>query len=76
MAELEAPAWLTLDEAAEHLRTSPGALRARAQRGQLPGAVKDVGRWLVDRRVLDAELHATLAATTRGASAARNGPAP
>jgi len=52
----EEPLWLTLEEAAERYRTTPGALRKRAQRGQLPGAVRDGGRWLVDCRQLDAAL--------------------
>lgn len=57
LARLEdEPQWLTLEEAAERYRTTPGALRKRAQRGQLPGAVKDGSRWLVDCRALDAAL--------------------
>jgi Helix-turn-helix domain len=56
----DAPDWLTLDEAADVYRTSAGALRWRAQNGKLPGAVKDGGRWLVDRRKLDAALVATV----------------
>jgi hypothetical protein len=55
--ELDVPAWLTLEQAASHLGgTTDSALRKRAQRGQLPGAVRDGARWLVDRRVLDREL--------------------
>lgn len=54
------PEWLTIDEAAERYRTTPGALRWRAQNGRLPGAVKDGGRWLVDRRKLDSSLTATV----------------
>ena len=52
------PRWLTLDEAAERYRISPDALRKRAQRGRLPGAVRDGSRWLVDSRALDAALQA------------------
>jgi Helix-turn-helix domain len=60
-AELDdAPEWLTIDEAAEHVRSTPSALRWRAQNGKLPGAVKDGGRWLVDRRKLDENLGATV----------------
>ena len=51
--ELAGPAWLTLEQAADHLQTTPVALRARARRGHLPGAVRDGSRWLVDRRELD-----------------------
>jgi Helix-turn-helix domain len=60
-AELEElPEWLTIEEAAERYRTTPGALRWRAQQGRLPGAVKDGGRWLIDRRALDSSLGATV----------------
>ncbi len=55
-AELASPEWLTLAEAADRYRTTAGALRWRAQRGRLPGAVKDGARWLVNARELDAEL--------------------
>ena len=55
LAEIAAPDWLTLEEAGVHYRTSAGALRKRAQRGQLPGAVRDGARWLVNRRALDGE---------------------
>jgi hypothetical protein len=58
VGELERPDWLTLQEAADLYRTSPDALRKRAGRGQLAGAVRDGSRWLVDRRVLDAALAA------------------
>src|SRR5262245_23977894 len=56
VVELVVPEWLTLEQAATHLGTSPDALRWRARHGRLPGAVKDEGRWLVDRRKLDAAL--------------------
>jgi hypothetical protein len=59
VAELERPDWLTLAEAAEYLRTTADALRHRAQRGKLPGAVKDESRWLVDRRLIDEALAST-----------------
>jgi hypothetical protein len=42
--------WITLEEAAGRLRLSVDAARKRAQRGDLPGAVKDGSRWLVDAR--------------------------
>jgi hypothetical protein len=57
-AELAAPEWLTLAEAADRYRATAGALRWRAQHGRLPGAVKDGSRWLVDARELDAALRA------------------
>lgn len=53
LAELDAPAWLTLEQAAAHLQTTAGALRWRAQHGRLSGAVKDGARWLVNVRELD-----------------------
>lgn len=46
------PEFLTVDEAAELLRTTPGAIRARATRGQLPGLVRDGRRLLVRRDAL------------------------
>ncbi len=49
-------AWLTLDEAAARYRTTAAALRKRAQRGTLPGAVRDGGRWLVESGVYDGAL--------------------
>jgi hypothetical protein len=68
LAELNGPDWLTLEEAADHYRTTPVALRARARRGQLPGAVRDGSRWLVDRRAYDATLTdaATVASPING----------
>jgi hypothetical protein len=48
--------WLTLEQAAERYLSTAGALRKRAQRGQLPGAVRDGGRWLVDCSELDRAL--------------------
>ena len=71
--------WLTLEEAAAHLRLSPAAARKRAERGQLPGAVKDGSRWLVDRRALDAALSATRVegdSKNRWGERRANGPAP
>jgi len=57
-----APAWLTLEQAAERYATTAAALRKRAQRGHLPGAVRDGARWLVDGRLLDAALESTMQA--------------
>jgi hypothetical protein len=60
------PTWLTLEEAADHYRTTAGALRWRAQHGRLPGAVKDGSRWLVNVREFDEALtSATLPADNR-----------
>jgi hypothetical protein len=53
---LAPPAWLTLEQAAERFQTTAGALRKRAQRGQLPGAVRDGSRWLVDASAYDRAL--------------------
>jgi hypothetical protein len=46
------PEFLTVDETAELLRTTPGAIRARAARGQVPGLVRDGRRLLVRRDTL------------------------
>jgi excisionase family DNA binding protein len=54
-ATTETP-YLTVVEAAEYLKLTPEALRARLRRGSLPGH-RDEGRWLLDRRELDAHLH-------------------
>jgi excisionase family DNA binding protein len=51
-----APRWLTIEEASAHLRLTVSAARARAWRGQLPGAVKDGSRWVVDGQALDAAM--------------------
>jgi hypothetical protein len=77
LAELERPDWLTLDEAADLYRTTPDALRKRAGRGQLAGAVRDGSRWLVDRRTLDATLaKATLSPPINQGRAPRQRPRP
>jgi Helix-turn-helix domain len=71
------PSWLTLEEAAERYKTTPAALRKRAQRGQLAGAVKDGARWLVDANALDASLErATIASAMTTGGHRANGPAP
>jgi hypothetical protein len=72
VSDLERPDWMTLEQAADHLHSTADALRHRAQRGKLPGAVKDESRWLVDRRALDN----ALAATTLRATTEQNGRAP
>lgn len=65
------PRWLTLEEAAEYYRTTPAALRKRAHRGTLPGAVRDGSRWLVDTTALDEALRSdTLVPMTNRARAA------
>jgi hypothetical protein len=70
--------WMTLDEAAIRYRSTPGALRKRAQRGQLPGAIKDGARWLVHAPTLDAALLVAdkIEMSRNGASAARTAPPP
>lgn len=44
--------FLTVEEVAELLRTTPGAIRARAARGRVPGLVRDGRRLLVRRETL------------------------
>jgi hypothetical protein len=73
LEELDAPDWLTLEQAADRYRSTPAALRKRAQRGQLPGAVRDGARWLVDRRMLDAALTVTIRASDNKGSRRVNG---
>ena len=46
------PDILTLNEAAELLRLTPGGARALARRGELPGGVKVGGEWRVNRAKL------------------------
>jgi hypothetical protein len=41
------PRWLTVEEFAELHRATPGAIRQRAYRGQIAGAVKEGARWLI-----------------------------
>ncbi|HEX5582514.1 hypothetical protein [Gaiella sp.] len=72
--ELTGPDWLTLEQAAERYQSTPDALRKRAQRNRLPGAVKDGAHWLVDRRELDAALGDTMTRTlTKVGSRRANG---
>jgi excisionase family DNA binding protein len=75
-AELEAPVWLTLEQAAEYVHATPTALRARARRGRLPGAVRDGARWLVDRRALDAALAGAAVPTDNRRDTRNQGRAP
>ena len=72
------PEWLTIDEAAKRIGLLPGAARKRAQRGQLPGAVKDGSRWIVDMREWDAALLAIRMSGNNDKWGERraNGPAP
>jgi hypothetical protein len=39
--------WLTVEQYAERRHTTPGAVRQRCLRGQVPGAVRDGRRWLI-----------------------------
>ena len=41
------PRWLLVEEAAEQRHTTPGAMRARCERGQVPGALREGRRWLI-----------------------------
>jgi excisionase family DNA binding protein len=69
--------WMTTHEAAEHLRLTPAALRARVRRGTVR-AHNDNGRWLFRRSELDADLAATMTPGIHGngASAAPTAPPP
>ena len=48
--------WLTVDEAAEHLRTTPGAIRKRISRGQLRAHRPEGSRIMLRRDELDEAL--------------------
>jgi excisionase family DNA binding protein len=67
--------WMTTQEAAEYLRLTPSALRARVRRGTIR-AHDDNGRWLFRRSELDADLAArmTPGIQRNGASAADTAP--
>jgi len=39
--------WQTTEEYAAAHKTTPGAIRKRCERDQIPGAVKDGARWLI-----------------------------
>jgi hypothetical protein len=41
------PSWMTVEEFADVMRTTPAAVRARLERGRVPGAVKEGRRWLI-----------------------------
>jgi hypothetical protein len=75
-ADLAPPEWLSLDEAAVRYRLSAEALRKRAQRGSLPGAVKDESRWLINRPALDEALLAARVRPPRDGRAPRQRPRP
>jgi excisionase family DNA binding protein len=45
--------WLTVQEAADHVRTSPGAIYKRIKRGQLPGHRPYGSKILIHRDDLD-----------------------
>ena len=49
---VDLPPLLTVDEAAALLRTTRKAIYARAERGQLPGVLRDGRRLLIVRDVL------------------------
>ena len=67
--------WLTVEEAAAQRHTTPGAIRARCERGQVAGAVKDGRRWLIPS--LDAALAPdTLSRDNKWGERRWNGPAP
>jgi hypothetical protein len=70
-----APEWLTLEEAATRLRLTVPAARKRAQRGTLPGALRDPAgsRWLVDARALEPPSAATVRDRSRGPRDRRGG---
>jgi hypothetical protein len=77
LGEMSEPEWLTLDEAAGRYRSTVAALRKRAERDKLPGAVKDEGRWLLHRPTHDAALRDKLNGTGSKRGERRvNGPAP
>ncbi len=52
--------FLTVEETADLLRTTPQAIRARFRRGRLPGACKDGRRLLIRRQVLLDEIEASV----------------
>jgi hypothetical protein len=60
--------------AAARYQLSPGALRKRAERGQVPGAAKDGSRWLIDVATYDRALASgRLAADNKEGSRRANG---
>jgi excisionase family DNA binding protein len=59
--------WMTVEEGATYLKLSPEALRALLRRKSLPG-YRDEGRWLLDRRELDAHLHGSQTGSGGGAT--------
>jgi hypothetical protein len=59
------PEYLKIDELAAILKMSTSGVARAAQRGDIPGAIKPVQRWLFDKAIIEAwlaELHAEAAA--------------
>ncbi len=54
---------MNVAEVAEFLRTTPRAIYTRIARNRLPGVIRDGGRVLVKRAVLERSLDATASAT-------------
>jgi hypothetical protein len=73
---VRATRWLTIEEAAQQRRTTPGAMRARCERGQVPGAVRDGRRWLVPSLEVAATPVSVLRNRTSRGERRANGPAP
>jgi hypothetical protein len=73
--ERERDEWLTVEEFAEQRKTTPGAVRQRALRGQIPGAVRDGRRWLIPADTTSDSATVSSDSTNRGERRA-NGPAP
>jgi hypothetical protein len=65
--------WLTVEEYAETMRTTPAAVHKRLERGRIPGAVHEGRRWLIPIDATAATVVSHL--TTRGGHRT-NGPAP
>jgi hypothetical protein len=67
--ERQAVEWQTVEQYAESHKTTPGAVRQRALRGQIPGAVREGRRWLIPTAD-------TLPRSTERGERRGNGPAP
>ena len=61
-----APGEMTLVEAGQLMGKTPEALQKQAQRGQLPGAVKNGGQWRVIKEIYVAHMKAEAARNFRG----------